>query len=189
MRRPPRELPMKTASPISSAVKYRHHVAKLDRQIVVFRIAVVVRLAASARIDRNHTSRRRAIRQSRRQRVKIGDGSRQARQADHRQSRRRARTVFSHMQPQAVLRSNERAFSGRGEAAIIDPFDWCGGDVHHDFALTSAERQMPCLEALTVKVLRRIVIDVSMGRLLVFRFSRDDFPIQFNGLTVDIKVH
>ena len=88
----------------------RRHVGELDREIIVFRIAVVVGLAATAQIDGDDATRQRHIvRQGRRQRVEIAHGARQSRQADDRNAGRGAATVLLHMQAQTVLRGDKEA--------------------------------------------------------------------------------
>src|SRR5262252_11232573 len=95
------------------------HVGELDLQIVVRRLAVVVRFAAAARVEGEDRPRMLAIpRKRRRQRVEIGGGPRQAGQADHRQGVVRARAIGAHMQSQAILRAYEQAAASGGGSVV-----------------------------------------------------------------------
>ena len=88
----------------------RRYVGELDREIVVVGIAVVVGLAAPARIDGDDATRQRHIvRQSRRQRGEIAHSARQSRQADDRNPGRSAAAVFLDAQAQPVLRGDKGA--------------------------------------------------------------------------------
>ncbi len=90
------------------------HVGELDLQIVVCRLAVVVRFAATAIVEGKDAPRSLAVaRQRHRQRIEIGGGPRQTGQADHRQGAVRARAMGADVQSQAVLRAHEQAMAGR----------------------------------------------------------------------------
>ena len=95
------------------------HVGELDRQIVVRRLAVVVRFAAAAIVEGKDPPRALAIaRKRQRQRIEIGGGPRQTGQADHRQGAVRARAIGAHVQSQAVLRAHEQAIGGSGGSRV-----------------------------------------------------------------------
>lgn len=105
-------------------------VGEFDRDIVVFRIAVVLGQTAAAGIDGDDAPPRRTGRQRRREFVEIGHRARDAGQTNHRQARRAARTVFAHMQPQAVLRAHKEA-GGRFARAVTGFWQQMRGELVH----------------------------------------------------------
>ena len=85
----------------------RHHIAELDRDIIVFGVVVVIGVAAAARIDGDDASRLRTAAQERRQFREIGHRPRQAGQADDRELRRGTGSIVAYMQTKPVLRGHE----------------------------------------------------------------------------------
>ena len=99
------------------------NVGEFDRQAVIGRIGIVVRAAATTRIERDHASRRiRIVRQRGRQCLEVGRGAREPRQAHHRQRRRDPRPkgarkrghMAAHVQLEPVLGGDEDAGGGIG---------------------------------------------------------------------------
>src|SRR5262249_34562945 len=91
----------------------------LDRQIVVFRLAVVVRFAAPAIVEGKDSPRTHAIaRQHHRQLLEIGGGPRQPRQANHREGAVPARAMGADGPAQPVLHAHELTSAGRGGSLV-----------------------------------------------------------------------
>ena len=90
--------------------QHRQHVGQLDLDVVVLRIAVVVGPAAAAGVEGDGAPRRRrVVRERGRERLEVGAGARQPRQAHRRQPRGGARAPFTHEEPQPVRRGDETA--------------------------------------------------------------------------------
>ena len=75
--------------------------------IVVLRVAVIVRAAAAAQVEGEHAARRTGVAgERRRERLEVGAGAGQPRQADRWQPCANAGAVLLHVQPQLVLRGD-----------------------------------------------------------------------------------
>ena len=80
--------------------QHRQDVGQLDLDIVVRRIAVVIRSAAAAQVERKDAPRRRRVGRERgRECLEVGAGACQPRQAYSRQPGSDTRAPFAHVQP------------------------------------------------------------------------------------------
>jgi hypothetical protein len=107
---PPRELPTKTAGPISRAVNTA--TTSASSTIVVLRIGVVFGKPAPAGVDCHYAARGAAVRQLRCQRVEVRDCARKAGQAYDCNGRGHRGAIFADMQSQAVLCRDKNAPAG-----------------------------------------------------------------------------
>ncbi len=99
---------MKIAGATIERRNHGQNVAEFDMKIVVGRIPVVLGLTPAAVIESEHPPRAFAVlRQRTCQRLEVGRGARQARQADHRQSRPGRLAIAHDVQPQAVGRRDD----------------------------------------------------------------------------------
>src|SRR5271166_2639688 len=89
--------------------------------------------------------------QRRRKLVEVGGGARQTRQADHGYSLRGAAAIFAHVEPQPILRGNEKALALIVSAVSQVRHQMRGGLVHRlSLSLSTHSRGEVTKETLTV---------------------------------------